>query len=127
MSETTATSMARLGRAVTVAVCVAGWIAAAVYLWRTSVPSLDLGGLDPHRFFPARELERASHFERGARALWLLQTLASIGTLVVLARVLPRQVRGIGLGRLGSAIVVGMVMLTTLWLVALPFGIADLW
>jgi STE24 endopeptidase len=32
-----------------------------------------------------------------------------------------------GLGRIGSAIVVGMVLLVTLWFVGLPFGLADLW
>src|SRR5262249_60507666 len=32
-----------------------------------------------------------------------------------------------GLGRVGSAIVIGMVMVATLWLVRLPFAIAGLW
>jgi STE24 endopeptidase len=59
--------------------------------------------------------------------LWLLATIAEIAALFVLARVLPRTIRGIGLGRVGSAIVAGMVVLTVLWGVALPFGIADLW
>ena len=36
-------------------------------------------------------------------------------------------VRGMGLGRIGSAIVAGMVLLVTLWFVALPFSLADLW
>jgi hypothetical protein len=32
-----------------------------------------------------------------------------------------------GLGRISSAIVAGMVLLVTLWFVALPFSLADLW
>ena len=32
-----------------------------------------------------------------------------------------------GLGRIGSAMIVGMVLLVTLWFVALPFSLVDLW
>ena len=42
-------------------------------------------------------------------------------------RTLPKTVRGMGLGRIGSAVIVGMVLLVTLWFVALPFGLAGLW
>jgi STE24 endopeptidase len=40
---------------------------------------------------------------------------------------LPRSIREIGLGPIGSAIVGGMVLLVTLWFVSLPFSLADLW
>ncbi len=106
---------------------VAAWFLAAVLLWRTSVPSLDLGGFDPRDYFTPRALERSRDYERGVQILWLLATVAEIAALVVLVRVLPRSVPGIGLGRISTAIVVGMVVLTTLWLVSLPFGIAELW
>src|SRR4051812_26180028 len=115
-----------LGRLL-VACCVVAWVAAAVFLWRTSVPSLDLSGFDESRFFGARELARAHDYERGMWTLWLLGQVATIAALLVLVRVLPRSARGIGLGRIGTAVVIGMVVLTTLWLVALPFGIAELW
>ena len=49
-------SMKHLGRGVTLIVCAAAWIIAATYLWRTTVPSLDLSGFDPHRYFSAHEL-----------------------------------------------------------------------
>lgn len=111
----------------TVVCCVVGWTVAAVFLWRTTVPSLHLDGFDEHRFFSARALGRAHDYEQGLRALWLAGQLATIVALVVLVRVLPRSVRGIGLGRISTAIIVGMVVLTTLWVVALPFGIAELW
>ena len=59
--------------------------------------------------------------------LWLLATAATLIALVVLVWRLPRSIREIGLGRIGSAIVAGMVLLVTLWFVSLPFSLADLW
>jgi STE24 endopeptidase len=103
------------------------WIVAAVLLWRTSVPSLPLGGLDPRRYFSAQLLARAHRYGNGERLLWFLSTLATLGALGVLAWRLPRSARALGLGRVGSAIVIGMVVVATLWLVRLPFTIAGLW
>lgn len=91
------------------------------------MPSLDLGGLDQHRFFSEHALERGRDYSRGGQALWLAGTAATILALVVLTRVLPKSVRGMGLGRIGSAVIVGMVLLVTLWFVSLPFGLAGLW
>lgn len=97
-------------------------------LWRTSVPtSLDLGGLDARGYFSPRLLARAHGYGNGMRLLWLLGTLATLVALGILAWRLPRSARGLGLGRVGSAIVVGMVVVATLWLVRLPFTIAGLW
>jgi Zn-dependent protease with chaperone function len=105
----------------------AAWIVAAVLLWRTSVPSLHLGGLDTTRYFSRELLARAHRYGTGARLLWLLSTIATLAALVVLVWRLPRSARSLGLGRVGSAIVIGMVMVATLWLVRLPFAIAGLW
>jgi STE24 endopeptidase len=114
-------------RAVTLVAFVVAWIVAAVLLWRTSVPSLHLGGLDAHRYFAAHTMSRAHRYSQGERTLWLLSTVASLVALVVLTWRVPRYVRPMGLGRVGSAIVVGMLMLVVLWFVGLPFGLADLW
>src|SRR5438105_2584672 len=105
----------------------AGWIVAAVYLWRTSVPSLHLGGVDPHRYFSQPLLARAHDYGNGVRVLWLLGELATFAALGVLVWRLPRSARGLGLARVSSAIVIGMVVVATLWLVRLPFSIAGLW
>lgn len=105
----------------------AAWIVAAVLLWRTSVPSLHLGGLDPHRYFSEQLLARAHRYGNGERLLWFLGTLATLAALGILAWRLPRSARALGLGRVGSAIVIGMVVVATLWLVRLPFTIAGLW
>ncbi len=111
----------------TLAVAAAAWGVGAWLLTRTSVPSLHLSGLDEHRFFSDRALRRSEHYSLGAQLLWLGGTLASLGALFVLAWRLPRSVRAMGIGRIGSAIVAGMVILVTLWFVALPFGLASLW
>src|SRR5438128_11714047 len=88
----------------------AAWIVAAVLLWRTSVPSLALGGLDPHRYFSTQLLARAHRYGNGERLLWFLSTVATLGALGVLAWRLPRSARALGLGRVGSATVSGMVV-----------------
>jgi len=108
-------------------VCLAAWIGLALLLRRTSVPSLDLDGLDVRRYFSEHELRRSHRYANGEYALWLGQTAAMLAALVVLVRRLPRSARGIGLGRIGTSIVLGMVILATLWLVGLPFRIAALW
>ena len=124
MSEITAT---RIGRGVTLAAAAVLWCWAAWLLWRTSVPSLQLSGLDPHRYFSDHALARARSYSRGEETLWLLGTAGTLVALGVLAWRLPRSIRQIGLGPIGSAIVAGMVLLVTLWFVSLPFSFADLW
>jgi STE24 endopeptidase len=124
MSETTATRIARGG---TVAVAAVAWCAGAWLLARTSVPSLHLSGADARGYFSAHTLARSRSYSRGEDALWIAGTLATLAALVALAWRLPPAVRAMGLGRIGSAIVAGMVLLVTLWFVSLPFSFADLW
>jgi STE24 endopeptidase len=114
-------------RTVTLAVGVVAWCGCAWLLARTSVPSLSLGGFDQHGYFTAAEIGRTVRYAHGEQALWLASTAATLIALLVLAVRLPRTVRDMGLGRIGSAIVVGMVLLVTLWFVGLPFSLADLW
>ena len=92
-------------RAVTLVAFAAAWIVAAVLLYHTSVPPLHLSGLDEHRYFTAHELQRAHTYATGERVIWLLRTVATIVALVVLVVRVPRDVEGIGLGRIGTAIV----------------------
>jgi STE24 endopeptidase len=124
MSEMTAM---RIRKAATLAVAAGVWCTCAWLLARTSVPSLDLSGLDVHSYFSRRSLDRATSYTRGAEVLWLLSTAATLAALVVLARLLPPRVRSIGLGRIGSAVVVGMVLIVALWFVGLPFSLAAQW
>jgi STE24 endopeptidase len=117
----------RMARAATLAAAAVAWGVCAWLLTRTSVPDLHLAGLDQHRYFSARLLARARSYSRGEAALFAGSVIASLAALVVLVRLLPRSVRAMGLGRIGSAIVAGMVLLVTLWFVDLPFSLADLW
>src|SRR6201999_4536083 len=97
MSEMTAT---RMTRAATLAVAVVVWCVCAWLLARTSVPSLRLSGLDEHRYFSQHLLDRAQSYSRGSDLLWLAGKVVEIAALVLLARILPRSVRGMGLGRI---------------------------
>jgi Zn-dependent protease with chaperone function len=125
--ETAARPDGWVGRRIALVVFAGLWIVAAWLLWRTSVPSLHLSGFDEHRFFTSRELSRARDYERGLHVIFLLSLVASLATLAVLVWILPRSVRAIGLGRVGTAVIVGMVVLTASWAASLPFSVAGLW
>jgi len=116
-----------MGRVATLAGAAGAWCVGAWWLSRTSVPSLHLSGLDTRRYFTAHELSRARDFNRGEQGLYVAALVAQVVALVVLVRLLPRSVRSMGLGRVSSAIVAGMVLLVTLWFVGLPFSLVDLW
>jgi len=117
-----------LGRVATITGAAVLWVVAAWFLWRTKVPSgLDLPDLDSGRYFSASELARTLRYERFQRIDWLLSVLATTAALIVLARRAPRLAREIGLGRVSTGIVLGMLTLTTLWFVNLPFALAARW
>ena len=117
----------RMTKAATLAGAAAAWCVGAWLLSRTSVPSLHLSGLDARRYFSAQELSRARDFNRLEQGLYVANLVAQVTALVVLVRLLPRSVRSMGLGRIASGIVAGMVLLVTLWFVGLPFSLVDLW
>jgi STE24 endopeptidase len=99
------------------------WLAAAVLLWRTSVPAnLEPPELDAREVFGARHVERSGEYERGLRLFWLgalLAELALLGLAVVLAR---RRLGGILAG-----IAIGAATLVAVWLVRLPFVLGAHW
>src|SRR5918995_1237404 len=99
-------------------------IAAAVVLWRTSVPSgLDVPQIDTREVFGDRQIERSGRYERGLRLLWagaLLAQLAVLGLAVWLA---PRaRLRGI----LGG-VALGAGTLVAVWIARLPFVLTAHW
>ena len=118
----------RIGRLATVVVFCAGWLVAAAYLWRTSIPGgLDVGGLAVDRFFSAHELTRATHYQRFVNVLWATHLVVNVIALVVLAWRAPKLVRTLGLGRVGAGVIVAMLVLVTYWFISLPFGFAQQW
>ncbi len=88
---------------------------------------LELPHLDPRQYFSAAELSRTLSYERFQQIDWLLSVLATIAALVVVARRGPRLGREIGLGRIGTGIVLGMLAITTVWALNLPFAVASRW
>src|SRR6476469_8484666 len=117
----------RIAKGATLAVAAVVWCVCAWLLARTSVPAVTLSGLDVHDYFSERTLERTASFGRGLDLLWLAGVGAELVALLVLTRMMPSRAREIVLGRIGTAVIVGMVLLVTLWFVALPFSLADLW
>jgi STE24 endopeptidase len=112
----------------TIILAVAGWLAAAWYLWQTQVPDgLELPSLRAREFFDQRVLDEAADYERFVRILVLASIVVTLVTLAVLVRKIPPLARATGLGPIGSGMIVGMVMLVVVWAVDLPFSIALRW
>ena len=118
----------RTWRAATIVAGALLWLLAAALLWRTTVPGdLRLPDLQPADYFAPAELREAERFERFLRIDFVLVTLASLVALAVFARRAPRLAASLGLGRVGSAVIVSMVALTILFVVDLPFAVAAAW
>lgn len=121
------TGRARLWVPAVVAVA-ALWIAAAVFLYRTSVPSgLSLPDINPSDYWSAHELDRAASFELFLTVDHLLAILAGVVALFILAVWAPGFARGTGLGPVGAGIIVGMVTIVVIWAVSVPFSLAEQW
>ena len=104
------------------------WVAGVVLLWRTEVPSgLSLPELDPRDYFTAAELGETADYERFLYLNWALSIVATLAALGVLSVRAPRWAGSLRIGRIGSGIVIGMLTLTTLWFVGLPFDFAGRW
>jgi STE24 endopeptidase len=118
----------RIGRLATLAVLVALWVVAAVLLWRTKVPqNLHLSSLDPNEVFGRKAVLAGERYERFLDYTWLLGTIASLVALVVMVRRAPQLSRSLGLGRVNAALVTGIVVLTVVWAVSIPFTLAAAW
>ena len=87
-----------------------------------SLPRVDVGDL-----FRAAELDRARDYERFVRWNFLLSQLAVLVVFALYARYGHRFMRESAAGRIGTGMLLAMLGLAILWLVQLPFGLADLW
>lgn len=106
----------------------AAWLLAAWMLWETAVPSgLDLPELEVRDYFSAAEVDRAEDYERFLFGDWGVSVVASLLVLAIMARRAPQLARRIGIGRVGTGIVLGLVAFTLLWAVSLPLGLAAEW
>jgi STE24 endopeptidase len=128
MSDMTATRTGVL-RLATLAVAAAGWIAVAAWLWTSSrVPGgLPLAGLDEHRFFPARLLDRAVDYERLLHVLWIAETVVTVAAFALYAWRGARFARESAAGPIGTGMLLAMLGFGLVWLVSVPFTIVDQW
>ena len=122
-------SARRAAELAALALAAVAWALIAVLLWRSSrVPSsLRLPKVRVADLFTANQLARARAFERFSRIDWLLSELALLGVLAVYARRGIRFARESAAGRIGTGLLLGMLGLGIVWLVQLPFGLADVW
>jgi STE24 endopeptidase len=109
-------------------VLAAGWVAAAIALWRSSVPAdLSLPEVDASAFFDAAELDRANRYERFLRLNFVLSQLALLVALTLFAVRGHRLMRESAAGRIGTGMLLGMLGLAIVWLAQLPFRFLRLW
>src|SRR5215210_3340058 len=121
MSEMTATRMIRAG---ILAVIVLAWLASAVALWATEVPTdLRLPDVSASRYFKPPAVEQFEHHDRVLRALGLGALVAElVGLALVAAR--PPRVRGPVAARAAQLAVAAAL---AAFLARLPFSLAILW
>ena len=101
---------------------------AATYLWQTRVPGdLRAPEVDAADEFTRGELERTSRYERFVRINLLLSQIALVVVLGLYAWRGHRLMRESAAGRIGTGMLLGMLGLALVWLVQVPFGLAELW
>jgi len=111
------------------AVVLAGlWALAAVLLWRSRIPGdLVLPTLDEADFSTAAATRRAEDYERVVVWVLLGSLLAQVVVLAVMAWRAPRTARGIGLGPIGTGVVLGLVTMLAAWAAGIPFTAVLTW
>jgi Zn-dependent protease with chaperone function len=113
---------------VALAAAVAGWLVAAYYLWQSVIPDgLRLPDADETSLFPTSTLSEAETYERFVRWDFVLAELVVLAVVAVYARIGPRFVRESAAGPIGTGMLLAMLGLGLVWLLQLPFGLAELW
>lgn len=104
------------------------WAFAAVLLWRSRIPGdLELPRLEARDFLAPGAIERAQDYERVVVWVLLGSLLAQIAALAAVACRAPRTARGIGLGPIGSGVIIGLVTMLVVWSAGIPFTIVLTW
>lgn len=105
------------------------WPAAGFFLWdSTTVPGdLSRPHLPVSRFFSPHLLHRTADYAVFGRWDWALSELALLVTFVLYARYGVRFTRESAAGRVGTGMLLGMLGFAILWLVQIPFRLADFW
>src|SRR5215210_4567812 len=101
----------------------AGWVLAAAFLWRTSVPSVPLADLAPDDVFAPAYLRRSERYAEVVRWIWVGAVVTHAAVLVGIVLLGPRlRLRGIR-GGVG----LGVATLVLVWLAGLPFVLVGHW
>jgi STE24 endopeptidase len=118
----------RVGSGLILLALAGAWAAAAFFLWQSRVPGdLSLPHVAVEDLFTATELDGARDYERFVRWNFLLSQLAVLVVFALYARFGQRFMRESAAGRIGTGMLLAMIGLAILWLVQLPFGLAELW
>jgi STE24 endopeptidase len=117
----------RIVRGATLAVAAAIWVVLAGLLWHTTVPSLRLPQLDERAVFGAVLVQRAERYERFLVWDWVAGTLATLVAYVIVARRARTIAPRLGLRPVNTGIVLGMLTITIVWAVGVPFAVAGVW
>jgi Zn-dependent protease with chaperone function len=117
----------RIVRGATLAVAVAIWVVLAALLWHTSVPSLRLPQLDERTVFGSTLVRHAERYERFLVWDWVGGTVATLVAYISVARHARTLAARIGLRPVNTGIVLGMLTVTIVWAVSVPFAVAGVW
>jgi len=113
---------------VAVAAAVAGWLVGAYFLWQSVIPDgLRLPDVQETSLFPTSTLSEAETYERFVRWDFVVVQLVVLAVVAVYARIGPKFVRESAAGPIGTGMLLAMLGLGLVWLLQLPFGLAELW
>jgi STE24 endopeptidase len=116
-----------VGQAATITLLAVAWFLAARWGWKTTVPALHLPHLRAVDYFDATTLRRTHEYSRVVNLLWVGSTLAGLLVVAVIALRARTLARRIGIGRVGTGIVLGTLIATVSAFVALPFLLVSTW
>jgi STE24 endopeptidase len=121
-------SPARVAVALLLVAAAAAWVVAALYLWRTTVPSdLRLPDLQAGDYLSGAEIREAERYATVERLLVVGSIVTTLLVLLVYAWRGARFLRESAAGPIGSGILLAMLGFAIVWLIVLPFGLLELW
>lgn len=113
---------------VALAAALAGWLVGAYFLWQSVIPDgLRLPDVQETSLFPTSTLSEAETYERFVRWDFVVVQLVVLAVVAVYARIGPKFVRESAAGPIGTGMLLAMLGLGLVWLLQLPFGLAELW
>jgi STE24 endopeptidase len=111
----------------TITLLAAVWFLAARWGWKTTVPDVELPHLRPSDYFRASALQRSADYSRVAEVLWALSQLIGLAVIAAVALRARTLAPRIGIGRIGTGIVLGALVATASAFAALPLGLLSTW